>query len=125
MKHVSSALTKEEAVAQLQRASNKEERHKHERTMLEAGLARKAVVSMSAAGMGALQRHGTPNDIKGFPWKLGLWTVATVVEVIAKPGGYLQAVAAGVSDSTMAVYVHDAVAKGTLVAGNGGGELAA
>jgi hypothetical protein len=84
---------------------------------LKANVLRKALVTTGAAGYGALKRHKVPNDVKGFPWKLGLWTVFTTAEVFAK--GYLQTAAGALGDTTLAVYTHDAVAEGTLIAGNG------
>jgi hypothetical protein len=109
-------LSKDQALSIAARAHARDARHRAHKAAMELGLVRKASVSLAAGAMGALKKHGTPNDIKGFPWKLALWTVSTGFELMGK--GMLQAVAAGVSDSSMAIYVHDAVASGSLVAGD-------
>lgn len=83
---------------------------------LEATLVRKASGVSAAAGYGAMKLMHVPIDIKGFPWKLGVWLGVTVVEALTK--GAVQAAAAGLSDTTMAVYVYDAVAKKSVIAGD-------
>jgi hypothetical protein len=111
------SLTKDQAIAIASRAHARDTRYRHEKHMIESGLVRKATVSLAAGAMGAMKKHGMANDIKGFPWKLAVWTVATAAEALSK--GMVQSIAAGISDSTMAVYVHDAVATCSLVAGGG------
>jgi hypothetical protein len=111
-------LSRSEALSIASRAHARDARHRLHKKAMELGLVRKATVSLAAGAMGAMKKHGVANDIKGFPWKLGLWTLATGFELMGT--GMLQAAAAGVSDSAMAIYVHDAVASGSLVAGDGG-----
>jgi hypothetical protein len=119
------ALSKEHLLSIAARSHSSQLRHRQHKRMIESTLIRKATVTIAAATMGAMKKAGWTDEIPGikFPWKLLGWTIATTAEVLAKPGP-LQAVAAGASDSFMAVYVHDAVATGSLIAGNGG-ELAA
>jgi hypothetical protein len=109
-------LSKDQALSIASRAHAAQARHRLHKQAMELGLVRKASVSLAAGAMGALKKHGTPNDIKGFPWKLLVWGAATGLEMMGR--GMLQAAAAGVSDATMAIYVHDGVATGSLVAGD-------
>lgn len=115
---MANALSKEQAIALASRAHLANTKHRMHKRAIEAGLIRKATISLSAAGLGALKKHGVSNDIKGFPWKLALFTAATAGEALTD--GMLQSVLGAVGDATMAVYVHDAVASGSLVAGDGG-----
>jgi hypothetical protein len=115
-----SKMTKAEE--QLARAHNRDLKHKHEMKVLEGALVRKALVTTNAGMLGAMDRLGVPKSVKGFPWKLGLWVGATIMEAVTK--GMLQQASAGVSDSTLAIYTHGAIAGGSLVAGEGdGGEV--
>jgi hypothetical protein len=106
----------------LERLRNRDSRAKLGMQRLEHALVRKAAVATSAGVMGAMRRHGVPNEIKGFPWKMGIWTVATIFEALGK--GLVQSVAGGIGDSTLAIYTHNGVATGSLIAGEGnGGEV--
>jgi hypothetical protein len=102
----------------LARAHNKDLKHKHEMKALEGALLRKALVTLSAGVYGAMTRYGISPSMKGFPWKLGVWVISTVAE--ASTRGMLQQVAGGLADTTLAIYTHDAIAKNSLVAGDGG-----
>lgn len=117
---MSHAITRDQAVSMATRLSARDARYQQERAAIESGLIRKATVSVAAAGMGALKKHGVPDDIKGFPWKLAVWVGATALEVLSPAKSLLRPIAAATSDSVMAVYVHDAVLKGSLIAGEGG-----
>ena len=80
-------------------------------------LLRKSMVLGTAAGLGTLARYGVPNTVGGFPWKVALALGATVGEATTK--GAWQASFGGLSDSTIAIYTHNAVAQNTLIAGGG------
>jgi hypothetical protein len=114
-----SAITKDQAIAIASRAHARDTRLRQHQSAIEAGLVRKATVSLAAAATGALKKHGVPNDIKGFPWKTGLVVGATLAEALSKSRMW-QSIFGGIADSNLAIYVHDAVATGSLVAGDGG-----
>lgn len=107
----SSALARAQAVTQ---------RHRQHVKQFERALIRKASVSLAAGTYGAMSRFGIKNDLHGFPWKMGVWLGATVVEALAR-NPVVQSFAAGVSDATMAIYIDQSIATKSLVAG----ELAA
>jgi len=86
--------------------------------VLEQKLARKAVIVLNSGVQGAMQHYGVPNGVMGFPWKVGLWGVAQIAEVMLN-GGYAQEAAGGIADSTLAIFTHGAIAGGTLIAGDG------
>lgn len=119
------AMTHREAVAIASRSQNRDARHRMQVKHFEAALVRKAAVSMAAGAYGVAQRSGVKNDIKGFPWKMGVWLGATLVEALSK--GMVQSFAAGVSDATMAIYMENAISTKTFVAGDAvsgeGGEI--
>jgi hypothetical protein len=115
---MATALTKDQAIALASRSHARDLKLRHHKRAIEMGLVRKACLSLGAAGLGALKKHGAPNDIKGFPWKLGLFTIASAGEVMTE--GMLQTALGAIADTTLVVYTHDAVATGSLVAGEGG-----
>jgi hypothetical protein len=84
----------------------------------EGTLIRKSAVALSAAGFGAMKRNGVADDLHGFPWKLGLWLGATLLEGLSH-SNVLSNFAAGVSDAAMAVYTANAIATKSLIAGEG------
>lgn len=85
---------------------------------LEATLVRKAGVLTTAAVYGTLNRYKISPAIGGFPWKLGVLTLAQIGEGLSK--GNVQAVMAGIADATMAVYIERSIATDTLISGDGG-----
>lgn len=87
-------------------------------TRIAAVFVRKSALAGSAIGLGTLRKHGVTPGIKGFPWKPAAWLGLTLVEAFAK-NSIVQNIAAGASDATMAVYLENATASGTLVAGDG------
>lgn len=110
------AMSQTTAMQLIQRARNLQSRHKASVKTFETTILRKAGVSMTAAAYGAMNRYAVPNNISGFPWKLGVWLGATLVEALAD-SRVLTAFSAGVSDATMAVYMERAISTKTLVAG--------
>jgi hypothetical protein len=112
------SLSLAEARSRLEAALNRDKRAKVTMHRLESALVRKATITLTAAGFGAMTRHKVPNAVKGFPWKLGVWAGATLVEALTD--GFVQQMAGAVGDTTLGVYTHDAVAQGTLIAGDGG-----
>lgn len=107
------------ALAIAQRAHSRDLRRKHRIRSFECALVRKATVSISAAGLGALKRHGVTDEVAGVPWKLPLWLLATLGEALSG-SATLTSFFAGVSDTTMAVYMANAIGNKTFVAGDGG-----
>jgi hypothetical protein len=111
-----------EANARLQAADKRQNKSATQTKAIESALLRKSMNTLTAGGFGAMNRFAVPPTIKGFPWKLGVWTIATGIEAMAR--GYVQAAAAGISDSTMTIYLYDSITKGTVIAGDeGGGEI--
>lgn len=82
---------------------------------LEGAFVRKSVSGLTAGAYGTMKRMGVSNTVKGFPWKLGVFSFATLVEAMSK--GMVQSAAAGVADMTFGIYLHDAIASGSLIAG--------
>lgn len=80
------------------------------------GAVRKGMVALTSGVYGALHRYGVRDDIAGFPWRLGVWTLATITEALSR--GAVQSTAAGISDASMAVYLERAIATDSLVAGD-------
>lgn len=107
-----------EANAALASAHSRDQRHKQTIQRLEAALVRKVTGTVLAGTYGAMKRAAVPNTIKGFPWKLGTWTLFQLAEALTS--GMVQAAAGAMADATMHVYTHDAVAGATLIAGEGG-----
>ncbi len=112
-------MTKDEAINLASRAHARDARHRMKMRRIEGAIVRKSVVTLSAAGYGALHRFGIKDDVKGFPWKMGVWIGATLVEALVS-SPLVQNIAAGVSDSTMAVYTERSIATKSFVAGAGG-----
>jgi len=109
----------EDALARLQ---TREVKHKSSVKTLQAALVRKASVVTTAAVYGVMKRMGVPQDIKGFPWKLGVWALVTTVEATSK--GLMQQTAGGIGDITLGLWTHGAIAMKSWVAGDGeGGEV--
>jgi hypothetical protein len=109
----------EEALASAHRRDMK---HKQEKHMLAAALTRKGVVALTAGTYGAMDLYGVSKTIKGFPWKIAVWFGATLTEALAS--GLVQQSAGGVSDVTLGLYLHDAIANKTIIAGDReGGEV--
>lgn len=111
--------------ARLESAQNRIARDKAVTRNLEGALLRKSMVTLSSSVYGAMNRYKVPVAIKGVPWKLGVFVVATATEVMTR--GMLQHAAAGLSDNTLGIYLYDAIGKGTFIAGEdenaGGGEV--
>jgi hypothetical protein len=112
------ALSAHDANAALARAKNRDHKHALAMRAVEGAFVRKSVGVLAAGTMGAMKRAAVPEDVKGFPWKLGLWTVAQLAQVLLD--GMPQQVAGGIADSTISIYTYNAVVKGTLIAGEGG-----
>ncbi len=105
-----------EVQSRLEAAQSRIQRDKNNTKHLESALVRKSVGAMSSGIYGAMNRFGVPVTIKGFPWKLGVWVGATVMEALTR--GMVQAASGAVSDNTMGIYIYDAVTKGTVIAGD-------
>ena len=82
---------------------------------LQNTLVRKGAVFGTAALYGTLNRFDVPVTIGGFPWKLAVNALALTGEGMTK-GGW-QAMFAGVSDSTTAIYVERSISENTLIVG--------
>jgi hypothetical protein len=82
---------------------------------LERALVRKAGVLTTAAIYGTLHRYNVTDAIGGFPWRLGVLTLAQLAEGMTK--GNMQAIAAGIADASLAVYVERSIATDSLIAG--------
>lgn len=116
------ALSHKAALEALERAQATQKRHRTEISELKSGLVRKSVIAMTAAGYGLAAKMGVPMAVKGFPVKLGVVAVTTLVEVFSK--GMVQRTAGAVSDISLGLYTEAAIRSGSLVAGEGdGGEL--
>lgn len=105
------------ASSQLARAQATNARHRMHVKSFERSLIRKASVSIAAGTYGTMKRFGIKDDLHGFPWKMGVWLGATVVEALSR-NQMVQSFAAGVSDATMAIYIDQAIVNKTLVAGD-------
>lgn len=103
---------------QIERMKSKDKRNTVRGKNLAHAIVRKAGVAATGAGLGALTAHGVSPDVKGFPWKLGVWLIAVATEAMTE--GNAQQLAGAIGDATLAVYSHDAVANKSLVAGDGG-----
>ena len=82
---------------------------------LQHTLVRKATGITTAALFGTLARVKVQNTIGGFPWKLGVITLAQLAEGLSK--GSVQAAAAGCADAATAIYVAKTIELDTLIAG--------
>ncbi len=91
-------------------------RRRYQTKSLENTLIRKAAIVSTAALYGALNRMNVPVAIGGFPWKLGVVTLATLGEGLTK--GAVQAASGGIADSTMAIYIERSISTDTLIAGD-------
>lgn len=107
-----------EANEALASAKATQQRTKQREHMLAAALTRKGVVALAAGTYGAMDMMGVSKTIKGFPWKIGIWFLSTLTEAVSK--GLIQQSAGGVSDTTLALYLHGAIAGKTVIAGEGG-----
>ena len=103
-------VAKKEASA---RVANLTRRYKQKN--LEHALVRKASLLTTAAVFGTLDRMKVPVAIAGFPWKLGVASLALLGEGLTK--GNVQAIMAGLADSTLAIYVSKSISTNTLIAG--------
>ena len=110
-------ISQREAQEIVQRARVRDARLRQERRNFERALVRKTGVTLTAGVYGPMTRLGVPNVIMGFPWKLGTFVGATLVEALSS--GYVQAFAAGVSDSTLAIYMDRSIVNKTLISGEG------
>lgn len=106
-------MNAKDALARLHAATTK---HRQSMRGLEMGLLRKATITVTSAGYGAMRKHAVPMSIKGFPWKLGVWLAATVTEVAVKSPAVV-AIAGAIGDTSLASYTEGAVASGQLIAG--------
>jgi hypothetical protein len=104
------ALLREETKNRLASARRTAMQHSLQHTLV-----RKATGITTAALFGTLARVKVPNTIGGFPWKLGVITLAQLAEGLSK--GNIQAAAAGVADSATAIYVAKTIEMDTLIAG--------
>ncbi len=107
-----------EANQKLEAAEARNQRAKLGTKTLEGVLVRKSMVVLTSTSFGAMRKFKVPTTIKGFPWKLGVWTLVTGVEALSK--GMVQQAAGGISDTTMGIYLYDATATGSVIAGEGG-----
>jgi hypothetical protein len=105
------------ALALAHRASAARSRQRLKIRNFEHALVRKSGVGLSAIALGVMARKGVGNDIGGFPWKPLVWAAATLTEAFSG-SAVLSQIAGGVADTTMAVYVKDAVQSGDFVAGD-------
>lgn len=112
-------LSLTDARNRLEAALRRDNKAKATMHRLESALVRKATLTLTAAGYGALTRHKVSNAVKGFPWKLGVWAGATILEALTD--GFVQQISGAVGDGTLVVYTHDGVATGTLIAGEADG----
>jgi hypothetical protein len=104
-----------EAIQRLQDAAK---RARVKTAVAEQGVIRKVTIAGTGAGLGYWKKKGMPLEFLGVPSKLGLAGLATVVEIVAK--GAVQRFAGAVSDAALAVYTHEAVEAGAVVAGETG-----
>lgn len=91
-------------------------RERWSREELQKSLIRKGTVFGTAAVLGTMNRLNVPIAIAGFPWKVAVAGVAMIVEATTK--GPVQAVAGGIGDATMAVYIERSISTGSLIAGD-------
>jgi hypothetical protein len=92
-------------------------RRRQREATLTGALVRKSAGISTAALYGTLNRLNVPVSIGGFPWKIGVITLATLGEALSS--GMMQSACAGVADATQAIYVERSISRNTLVAGNG------
>lgn len=95
-------------------------RRRQREQSLTGALVRKSAGISTAALYGTLNRLAVPATIGGFPWKIGVITLATLGEALSS--GMAQSACAGIADATQAIYVERSISKNTLVAGNGNGD---
>ena len=112
------ALSHSEANALVSRLRSQVANKRAKESRMEHVLVRKSGVALTSVGLGALRKHGVSPGVKGLPWKPLAWLGLTMVEAFGK--GVVQSFAAGASDATMAVYLENAIASGSMVAGEGG-----
>lgn len=112
MAHSAVALVKQEAAARIAAA-----RRRVHTQSLQHTIVRKAGVLTTAAVYGTLHRFKISDSIGGFPWRLGVLTLAQIGEGVSR--GAVQAIMAGIADASLAVYVERSIATDTLVAGGG------
>lgn len=82
---------------------------------LEQSITRKASGVTAASVLGVMKRQGVRDDLGGFPWKVGAAALAQIGEAMTK--GNTQAALAGIADAITAVYVENAIATGSIIAG--------
>ena len=116
-------ISQREAQDIVLRSQRRDARLRQEKRNFERALVRKTGVTLTAGVYGTMSRLGVPNDIMGFPWKLGAFVGATLVEALAD--GHVQAFAAGMSDATLAIYMDRSIVNKTLISGEGSGEAVA
>lgn len=90
-------------------------RRSTQRATMQHSLVRKATGITTAALLGTLKRVGVQDTVGGFPWKLGMITLAQLGEALSK--GNMQAAMAGIADSGTAIYIDRAIVSGSLIAG--------
>jgi len=115
-------MTPKQAEEALAAAHRRDMKHKAANHQLAAAAVRKGVIALTAGGYGAMDLYGVSKTVKGFPWKIAVWFGATLTEALAS--GMVQQTAGGVGDTTFALYLHDAIANKTVIAGDReGGEV--
>lgn len=115
-------MAKSKSAALQTRLHNRDLRYRQKVKGFENALVRKASVSLTAATYGTLQRYAVKNDVGGFPWKLGVWLGATLVEALSG-SQVLTSFSAGVSDATLAIYMDRTISQKTFIGAEQGGEI--
>lgn len=106
-----------EANHKLELASDRDKRHRQVMKNLAGNLVHKGVGLATAGTFGLLRKKGVSMGVKGFPIKLGIWTIATITEVLTD--GLLQQAAGGLGNQSINSYLENAIATGTMIAGEG------
>jgi hypothetical protein len=112
-------LIKKDATARVAAANRRNKNNN-----MTAMFIRKGSLVSTSALYGTLNRFGVPITLGGFPWKIGIATISLLVEGLTK--GAVQSIAAGVNDSTTAIYIERAISTGSVIAGDDdedGGEI--
>lgn len=114
-------MKEKEAQEALARAHARDVKQRERERTMEGAFVRKGTVALAAGVYGAMDLYEVPKTVKGFPWKIAVWFVTTLTEAMTR--GAVQQTAGGLSDSTLALYLHDAVANKTIIAGHGGRDI--
>jgi hypothetical protein len=104
------------ALALAHRAQASRARQRQKVRQFEHAVFRKSGLAVGAVLIGVGQRNGVPVDVAGVPWKPVFALAAMLTEAFSSSPVVSQ-IAGGLGDAAMATYVKDAVANGTLIAG--------